>query len=112
MTRSLLVLVLMAASLVPPLRSPWLAVATAQEKKDQDLIQGTWKVVKLEHNGKVNKEHFREGIWVFKGKEVTLRDKSGKEWFKGTFVLDADQKTKTIDMTWADGVLKGKTQKG
>jgi uncharacterized protein (TIGR03067 family) len=75
-------------------------------------IQGTWKVVKLEHNGKANKGPFREGFWVFKGKEITLRNESGKEWFKGTFVLDLDQKTKTIDITWADGERKGKTQKG
>lgn len=75
-------------------------------------IQGTWKVVKLEYNGKANKGPFREGIWVFEGKEITLRNESGKEWFKGTFALGLDQKTKTIDITWADGPLGGKTQKG
>jgi uncharacterized protein (TIGR03067 family) len=78
-------------------------------------IQGTWKAVKLEHNGKANKGPFREGIWVFKGKEVTLRDEGGKEWFKGTFALGRDQGTNTIDITWADGKIqkfKGKTQKG
>jgi RNA polymerase sigma-70 factor (ECF subfamily) len=90
-------------------------VAGAQEKKDQDLIQGTWNVVKLEHNGKANNGPFREGIWVFKGKEITLRNESGKEWFKGTFVLDPDKKPKTIDITLTDSKVekfKGKTQKG
>jgi RNA polymerase sigma factor (sigma-70 family) len=31
-----------------------LQVAAAQQKQDQDLIQGSWKVVRLEHEGKVN----------------------------------------------------------
>src|SRR4051794_23721504 len=75
-------------------------------------IQGAWKVVKLEHNGRANKGPFREGIWAFKGREITLRNESGKEYFKGTFVLNRDQKTMTIDMTWADEPLEGKTQKG
>jgi uncharacterized protein (TIGR03067 family) len=114
MTRSLLMLVFITLSLAQPVRSPMLLVATAQEKekKDQDLIQGSWKVVKLEHDGKVNKGPFREGIWVFKGKEVTLRDERNKEWFKGTFVLDPDKKPKTIEITWSDEKRKGKTEKG
>ena len=69
-------------------------------------------MVKLEHDGKVNTEHFREGIWIFKDKEVTLRDEKDKEWFKGTFVVDADKAPMTIDITWADGPLKGKIEKG
>jgi uncharacterized protein (TIGR03067 family) len=82
------------------------------EKKDQDLIQGSWKVVKFEHDGKVNKGPFREGIWVFKGKEVTLRDERDKEWFKGTFALDQDKKPRTIEITWSDGERKDKTEYG
>jgi uncharacterized protein (TIGR03067 family) len=114
MTRSLLVLAFVAASLAQPVRSPMLLVATAQEKekKDQNLIQGSWNVVKLEHDGKVNKGPFREEIWVFKGKEVTLRDEKNKEWFKGTFVLDPDTKPKTIEITWSDGKRKGISEKG
>src|SRR4051794_36884336 len=66
-------------------------------------IQGAWRVVKLEHNGRANRGPFREGVWVFEGKQITLRNESGKEWFKGTFVLGRDQDTMTIDVTWADG---------
>jgi uncharacterized protein (TIGR03067 family) len=80
----------------------------ANPKAALRAIQGTWKAVKLEHNGKANKGPFREGIWVFEGKEITLRDERGKEWFKGTFVLGRDRRARTIDITWA----KGKTQKG
>lgn len=112
MTRSLLVLGFVAASLAQLLALPVSVAAPVPKEKDPDQIQGTWKVVKLEYNGKVNKEHFREGIWIFKDKEVTLRDANEKEWFKGTFVLDADKTPMTIDITWSDGPLKGKVEKG
>ena len=67
-------------------------------KKDQDLIQGSWKVVKLEVQGKVNRGPFLGGKWVFKGKEVLIFD-GDKVLAKGTFVLDPDKKPKTIEMT-------------
>jgi uncharacterized protein (TIGR03067 family) len=109
MTRLVLALGIAGVLLVQPLGS---VAAPAPKQNDPDLIQGTWKVVKLEHNGKVNTEHFREGIWVFKDKEVTLRDEKDKEWSKGTFVVDADKKPMTIDISWADGPQKGKIEKG
>jgi uncharacterized protein (TIGR03067 family) len=116
MTRSLFVLAALTAWLALPFWSPAEGFATGAaplpQEKDQDLIQGMWKVVKLEHNGKAINGPFREGIWVFKGKELTLRDEGDKEWFKATFVLDPNQKPKTIDMTWSSGEQKGKTQKG
>jgi uncharacterized protein (TIGR03067 family) len=108
MTRSLLVLVFVAASLAQPLGSPTLLVATAEEKKDQDLIQGSWKVVKREVGGKVFKGPFREDTWAFKGNQLTLLGRD-KELDKFTFVLGPDKKPKTIKMTGTDGVVKGKT---
>jgi uncharacterized protein (TIGR03067 family) len=109
MTRLLLVLVLVAASLAQPLWSPMLVVATPLEKKDQDLIQGTWKVVKHEHDGKVRTENFLGGTWVFKDNELTIVD-GDKVRGKGTFVLDPDKKPKTIDIKGSDGqLLKEKT---
>lgn len=112
MTRSLLRLGFVAAALAQPLGLPVSVAAPVPKENAPDLIQGTWKVVKLEHNGKVNTDHFREGIWIFKDKEVTLRDVNDKEWFKGTFVIDADKTPMTINITWSDGPLKGKTEKG
>jgi uncharacterized protein (TIGR03067 family) len=110
---ALLSLGLLAAA--PPQRADIDPEPTLAPKAAMRAIQGTWTAVKLEHNGRVNRGPFREGVWVFKGKEVTLRDEGGKEWFKGTFVLGRDQGTNTIDITWADGRIekfKGKTQKG
>jgi uncharacterized protein (TIGR03067 family) len=75
-------------------------------------IQGTWRAVKLEHNGRVNRGAFREAFWVFKGKQVTLRGEGGREFFKGTFVLGRDQRSNTIDITWTEGHRKGGIQKG
>jgi uncharacterized protein (TIGR03067 family) len=49
---------------------------------------------------------------VFTGKEITLRDERGKEWFKATFVLDPEKTPKAIDITWVEGARKGKTEKG
>lgn len=109
MTRSLLVLGFVTASLAPPLGSPALVVATAQEKTDQDLIEGTWKVVKLEHQGKVNTKHILGRTWVFQGKQLTILH-GDKVVGKGTFVLDPEKQSKTIDMKGTDGqLLEGKT---
>jgi len=111
MTRSLLVLGLVAASLAQPLWSPVLLVATAQEKTDQDLIQGAWKCVTLERQGKVNKGPFIGEKWVFKGKEVIVYHED-KVRAQGTFVLDPEKKPKTITITGTDGDLQGKTVLG
>ncbi len=112
MVRLLLVLGIIAASLVQLLGLPVSIAAPVVKEGAPDLIQGTWKVVKLEYNGEVNTDRFREGIWIFKDKEITLRDTNGKEWFSGTFVLDADKTPMTIDITWSDGPLEGKVEKG
>jgi uncharacterized protein (TIGR03067 family) len=112
MTRLLFVLAFVAASLAQPLWSPTLLVAKAAEQKDQDLIQGTWKVVTLEYEGKVNTKLFREDTWIFKGNQITLVGK-GKEYYKMTFKLDPAKQPKAIDMTVTEGVSgTGKTRLG
>lgn len=67
----LFVLACIVASLAQPPWLPTVLVARAEEQKDQDLMQGTWKVVKLEHDGKVNTKNFLGGTWLIKGKELT-----------------------------------------
>jgi uncharacterized protein (TIGR03067 family) len=103
MTRLLFVLAFVAAVLAQPLWSPGSLVAAPEEQKDQDLIQGTWKVVKLEYEGRVNTDHFREDRYIFKGDQVTLVG-GGQEYFKMTFKLDPAKQPKTIDMTITEGV--------
>jgi uncharacterized protein (TIGR03067 family) len=87
-------------------------VATAEEQKDQDLIQGTWRVARLEYNGKVNTDHFREDTYIFKGNQVTLVG-DGREYYKMTFKLDPAKQPKTIDFTITEGVADvGRTDLG
>jgi uncharacterized protein (TIGR03067 family) len=77
-------------------------VATGEEKKDRDLIQGTWKVTRLEYGGRINTEHFREDTWIFKGDQLTLIG-DGKVFYKMTFKLDPTKQPKTIDLTITEG---------
>lgn len=112
MAHFLFSLAFVVASLVQPFRSPAFVVATPEEQKDQDRIQGTWKVVKLEYEGKVNTKLFREDTWIFNGNQITLLG-NGKEYYKMNFKLDPAKLPKTIDMTVTDGVSdRGKTQFG
>lgn len=106
MTRSLLILAFVAASLAQLLALPLSAADPVPKLKDPGRIQGTWKVVELKHNGEVNRKHFREGIWIFRDKEVTLRDENGREYFKGTFFVNTDGSPMTLDITWSDGPRK------
>lgn len=108
MTRSLVVVAFVAAWLNPPLWSPTLRIATAQEKRDQEMIQGSWKAVKLEHEGKVNNGPFREDTWIFKDDELRMVSTVGKgnTYFKSTFKLDPSKKPKSIEMSATDPVEK------
>ena len=106
MTRSLVVAAFVTAWLLP--------VAMAQEKKekkDQEAIQGSWKVVKLERHGKVNTGAFREDTWIFKDDELSMVGKD-KTFAKAAFKLDPSKKPKSIEMPITDGASKGKTRLG
>jgi uncharacterized protein (TIGR03067 family) len=78
-----------------------LKCTAGEEKKDEDLIQGSWTVVSLEIEGKVNKGPFKGGTWVFNDKEVAILDRD-KVLAKGTFVLDSKKKQRTVELTGID----------
>jgi uncharacterized protein (TIGR03067 family) len=121
MTRWLVLVAFVAAWLSPPLWSPTLLDAAAQEKKeaqekkDQDLM-GTWKLVTMENGGKVSAGPFREDTWIFEGNQIALAGsgvREGKVYFKYTFKLDPAKQPKTIEMTIVEGPReKGRTEFG
>jgi uncharacterized protein (TIGR03067 family) len=106
----LFVLVAFAAvGLWSPLGSPAVQSATAEEKKDQDLIQGSWRVVKLESKGKANTGSFREDTWIFQDDELRMVGKGGQgdTYVKATFKLDSSKQPRTIDLSITEGAGKG-----
>jgi len=79
---------------------------------DAALIQGTWKVVGGEENGKaVALPAGVEMASVFTATEYSLLF-NGQAKEKGTFKLDASASPKALEFTITDGADKGKTQLG
>ena len=91
-----------------------LGSVVGQEKKGTDLdrIQGSWKMTKIEVEGKPPPPGYVEkGRFVFKGNEISvLQDDKTVE--AGTFVLDSTRNPPTIDFVATEGAGKGNTQYG
>jgi uncharacterized protein (TIGR03067 family) len=81
-------------------------------KKDMDEIQGTWKLVALEADGKQAPAEIVAALkLVFKGNTLTF--KPGEPGFTNyKFKLDPTTKPARLDMTHADGTEKGDTAPG
>jgi uncharacterized protein (TIGR03067 family) len=81
-------------------------------KKDLDAIQGTWKTVNLEADGKQAPAEIVVALKLtFKGDTLTFTP--GEPGFSNyNYKLDATTKPASFDMTHADGANKGETQKG
>lgn len=76
--------------------------------KDQERLQGTWRVVALENEGKpVPAEAIKGATLTFTKDQYEL--KGGREEFRGRFKLHATQEPRGIDSTFveADGKEKG-----
>src|SRR5262245_44466696 len=70
-------------------------------KKDQEAIQGTWKVLSVERGGKAQ-ENAKEFSMTFEKDTFTV--KRGDELVvKGTFKLDPSKSPKVIDMKIVEG---------
>src|SRR5262249_21894296 len=70
-------------------------------KKDQEALQGTWKVVSVEDRGKADRPP--DGfVLVFETDTFTLRDNK-EAVVVGTFKLDPSKKPKAIDVTISRG---------
>jgi uncharacterized protein (TIGR03067 family) len=87
-----------------------IATALAADTRDDakqaaDRLEGTWKVVSMERDGKkVSREEAEKMRVEFKGQRYAFR--GGDEDYDGTFRADASQKPKHIDTVVKQG---GKT---
>jgi len=86
------------------------AVAKADGAKDEDKLQGSWKVVSHEKDGKKQAEDtIKNYKIVVKGDKLTF--KIGDQDNEATLKLDAAKKPKTIDLMVKAGdkmeVIKG-----
>ena len=95
------------------------AVASADDakdeaiKKDRKLIEGTWRVVRLEINGNKSSDEDAKKLTVVNGPDGTWTILSeGKEVAKGTNSFDPTTKPKTIDFTITEGGGQGKVHPG
>ena len=79
---------------------------TDDAKKDQEALQGSWKVVSSEAGGKDQTEQFKDHLLVFEGDTFALK-KGNDVGLKGTFKLDPSEKPSAIDMTIAEGGQEG-----
>lgn len=73
-------------------------------KKALKKLEGTWKVVSVEVDGK--KRANAQGTGVFKGNTFTFRQK--EQVVEGTFTIDPAKSPKTLDLTVTKGKFKGK----
>src|SRR5258708_13183 len=81
-------------------------------KKDQELIQGTWKVVSSQKNGKPH-EDTKDARFVFKEDVLTIHLVGEDPQPGGRFVLDPSKNPKWIDGDLGKGIylLEGNTLK-
>jgi uncharacterized protein (TIGR03067 family) len=88
------------------------ALALAEPTKDQDLLQGNWKVASLESSGKkAEAKAFAGWNLVVEGDKMTARD--GTEVMdESTFRLDPAAKPRAIDLKVVTGPDKGKAVRG
>ena len=104
-----------ARSLLPWLLASALAAGvSAQDPGKDDLkrLEGTWRMVSGEADGKkAPEEELKKIKVIFKGDAYTVMS-DGRVEEKGTQKLDPTKKPKTIDYTMTEGPTKGKTHLG
>jgi uncharacterized protein (TIGR03067 family) len=77
--------------------------AAAEDKKEQDKFQGTWKVVKAEFGGEAPPGGVPpEMRFVFDGDKVTVNEKKEKPE-SGSFTVDPKKDPAEIDLTSPKG---------
>jgi uncharacterized protein (TIGR03067 family) len=101
--------VLPALAVVLPL-SPAPAIDKDDVKKDQEALQGAWKIVASETAGTDGTEEFKDHLIVFEGDTFALK-KGAEVGLKGTFKLDPSKKPGAIDVTITEGGQEGEKGK-
>lgn len=81
-------------------------------KTDRDRIQGSWKGLKLEVQGKAAPaEYIEKAKYVFKETKLTIFE-GVKNVVESEFTLDPDKNPKTIDLVATEGPGKGRKMFG
>jgi uncharacterized protein (TIGR03067 family) len=75
-------------------------------KKDQEALQGAWKIVASETGGMDRTEELKEHFIVFEGDTFALK-KGDNVGLRGTIKLDPSKKPRAIDLTITDGGQEG-----
>jgi uncharacterized protein (TIGR03067 family) len=80
-------------------------------KKDLKKLEGTWKVVGFEHDGKKSgEEELKDWKIVIAGDKYTMM--VGNITEEGTFKIVPGKKPKWVDTTPSEGANKGQTRRG
>ena len=87
-----------------------LAADKDDAKKDQDAIQGAWKIVSSETGGTNRTEEAKDHLIAFEGDTFALK-KGDEVGLKGKFKLDPTKKPRAIDMTITEGGREGEKGK-
>ncbi len=89
--------------------------ADDQGTADAARLEGRWKVVALESDGRkatpAELDAMKDGGWVFKGTEVSFEDPRIPT-VTSSFKLDPGKDPKEIDVIGLDGPQKGKSMEG
>jgi uncharacterized protein (TIGR03067 family) len=88
------------------------ASAKNQEAKpgnanDAKMLQGEWRIVDMEMDGKVSRRDVTGAPIIFTGDELSFADFFGPEKMK--FRLDSGKSPRELHLTLANGKFKGKT---
>jgi uncharacterized protein (TIGR03067 family) len=82
-------------------------------KDDLKLLEGSWRVVALEADGRKAPSEALKGMsWSFKGSEVQFADRGEKSDGKSSVKLDSSKTPKHIDLLGLEGPEKGRTIQG
>jgi uncharacterized protein (TIGR03067 family) len=100
-----------AATLLVLSASVW-AYGGDAAKKDQEAMQGTWKVSKAVINGQPAMDDLIKKIAVIIDKDKLTMKLDGNVFGDGTFKLDPSKSPKQIDMTTQSGPDKGQVRLG
>lgn len=81
---------------------------SAGGRSDQQLLQGTWKVIKRVKNGSSEDVNEHPTKLTFAGKDIT-ETRDGKPGQEGAYTLDPSATPKRITLTGKSGDNSGKT---
>ena len=86
--------------------------AAAQTGEDQKRIQGTWKVITAEYNGKKASADEIDGMRLIIADDSIQVKVKNKDQDRYTFKLMPKEKPKQIDLTHTGGDKKGQVDRG